>query len=161
MIGILLRVEDEQLKKFIEDSSLLEEYVDSDTMEESESKLDIHKSWDGINYLLSNVDKTNSVLSKLIFSGQILDENQDMGYGPAQYLTSNQVEEAGKALSMASEADLRKFFDSAEMNKAGVYPEPWQNNDDEIDWLIQYYNRIKEFYIQAANQKQAIIVYIE
>lgn len=152
---------EEQLKSFIENSVLLEEYVDSEEMEDSEYKLDIHKSWDAINYLLTQAAPTSPILTKAIFSGQILDEGQDMGYGPAQYLTTEQVKEISDALSNIPEVNLRRSYNASEMNAAGIYPQSWENNKEEIDWLVKDYRKLKKFYLLAAKQAQAIITYIE
>src|SRR5215471_4886646 len=111
MICILIRVTNEQLQNFLQNSSLLEEFVDSEDIHENDNLLDIDKSWDAINFLLTGhaldtIEQAEPPLSKIIFSGQVIDEEQDMGYGPAHYLTTEQVKEISAALSKISDSDL-------------------------------------------------------
>lgn len=161
MIGILIRVTSDQLSLFIQDSSLLEDYIDSDEMQEHETKLDIHKYWDGINFLLLNTKTTDTIISKAIFSGQIVDEEQDLGYGPAQYLTVLQVRDISQAFSAIEDSYIKQTFNAEKMNANGIYLEPWSDNPQDVNDLMQYYKELKDFYRKAALNNQAVITYIE
>jgi hypothetical protein len=165
MIGIFLRVTNEQLEGFLENSSLLEEYIDSEEMDDNETKLDVDKAWDGINFILTDnglqtIEEADSPLSSIIFSSQIVDEEQDLGYGPAQYLTPEQVIEVSEALTKISREEFRKNYDHVKMNKQGVYPQAWSDDEDERDYLANYFQDIKAFYAKAVQEGQAIITYI-
>jgi hypothetical protein len=160
MIGILLRIKQDQLQSFLQNSILLEKYIDSEEMQEHETKLDIHKYWDGINYLLTHIEKPNPLLSRVIFSGQILDEEQDLGYGPAQYLTAEQVKEVNTQLNRLSDSDLTNAFNASDMNSTDVYLNPWEGNPEEIEVLIKYINEIKAFYADANRSDEAVITYL-
>lgn len=165
MVGILIRVTNDQLTSFLKDSSLLEKYVDSEEMGDSETLLDLDKSWDGILYLLTShgintIEEAHPPLSNVLFSGQIIDEDQDMGYGPAQYLTPEQVKEINGALVNITIDELRKKYNAEEMNEKDVYPQGWDNGADEIDYLVDYFVELKDFYTEAANNGEAIVTYI-
>jgi hypothetical protein len=159
MTGTLLRVTQEQLEAFLDDSSLFEDYIDSEEMEEHETKVDIYKYWDGLNYLLCNNDNLDPMLFKSIFSSQILDNEQDIGYGPAQYLTVDQVKKLSDAIDMTSDDQIRQGFDTTDMTLKEVYLSPWQDKD--LTALMNYYHKLKDFYLAAAKQGQAVITYIE
>jgi hypothetical protein len=157
----MLRVKKEQLDSFLENSLLFEEYIDSEEMQEHETKLDLYKFWDGLNYLLCNNSKADTFLSKAIFSGQILDNEQDLGYGPAQYSTIEQVVSISEAFDNIPEGEIEKTFNAEAMNLQGVYLSPWQENEDDIAELMNYYRQLKAFYLEAAKEKEAVISYIE
>src|SRR5215204_1776440 len=158
MVAILVRVTNDQLTSFLKDSSLLEKHIDSDEIDDSKTLLDLDKSWDGILYLLTNngintIEEAQPPLSNVLFSGQIIDEEQDMGYGPAQYLTPEQVKEISLALSNITDDELRKKYNAGEMNEKDVYPQGWDDGADEIDYLIDYFVELKEFYSEAVNNE--------
>lgn len=165
MIGILLRITDKQLEDFIADSVLLEEFADADDIEESGSQLDLDKSWDAINFLLTGhsldtIESAEPPLSGVIFSGQIIDEDQDMGYGPAQYLTPAQVKEVNDALVNISNDEFRRRYDPEKLKDKGVYPQSWGEDEDEKEYLTNYFNDLKIFYSKAAKEGQAIVTFI-
>jgi hypothetical protein len=165
MIGIILRVANQQLNDFLNDSALLEEFSDSEGIEESGNQLDLDKSWDAINFLLTGhsldtIETAEPPLSQIIFSGQIIDEDQDMGYGPAQYLKPEQVREINTALSKVSILDFRQKYNAGKMNEKGVYPQAWQDDEDEKDYLCDNFENLKAFYEKASQEGQAIITYI-
>src|SRR6478609_11842389 len=102
MIGHLLRVTKPELDEYLKDSSLLESSIyDEETDEENPNLVDLDKSWDGILFLLTgqNVVNTDHPLAKVLFSGQLIDEEQDLGYGPAHYLTPEQVKDLNSQIS--------------------------------------------------------------
>lgn len=165
MVSILVRVTNTQLESFLKDSSLLEKYINSDEVEETERLIDLDKSWDGILYLLTGhglntIEEAEGPLANVLFSGQIIDEDQDMGYGPAQYLTPEQVKEINGPLSEISPDELRKKYSAEVMNEKEVYPQGWENGKEEEDYLMDYFDELKTFYSTAANNREAIISYI-
>lgn len=165
MISILLRVTNEQLEEFLNDSSLLEEFAYADDIEEGGRQLDLDKSWDAINFLLTGhslntLESAEPPLSKVLFSGQLIDEEQDMGYGPAHYLTSEQVKEISSALSVISNSEFRQRYDADRLNGNGVYPQAWANNEDEVSYIADNFEDLKTFYATAAEEGHAIVTYI-
>ena len=97
MVGSMIRVSEEELNSFIENSELVENKINSEKSFEQDWFFDLGKDWDGIQYLLTGKGVSElsepTILARAFFSYQILDEDQDLGYGPAQYLTSAQVKE--------------------------------------------------------------------
>jgi hypothetical protein len=53
MIGNVIRVSQEELNSFLNNSETLENKVYADDNYEAEWFLDLDKSWDGINYILT------------------------------------------------------------------------------------------------------------
>ena len=122
MIGNLLRVTKTELEEYLKDSSLLENRIYRDDDLEDPNLVDIDKSWDGIIFLLTgqNFDNATHPLIKVLFSGQIIDEEQDLGYGPGQYLTPEQVKELNEQISKISIEELAKKYDAKRMTELEV-----------------------------------------
>lgn len=162
MISNFLRVSQEELDSFLEDSSLLEDRFYNEESEEDSCVLDIDKAWDGIIYLLTgnSIQGANladpSGLHAIIFSGQLIDPDQDMGYGPAHYLNPAQVEHFSTALSKETRESLFSRFKPADMHD--VYPTIWEEEGEEaFDYLFEYFQQLQNFYAEAAKEKQAVI----
>jgi len=64
MIGNLFRVKKTELEEYLKNSTLLEERIYSDEMDDPHS-IDIDKSWDGIIFLLTG-ESANSVGDHLL-----------------------------------------------------------------------------------------------
>ncbi|NDW09575.1 DUF1877 family protein [Dysgonomonas sp. 520] len=165
MIANFLRVSQEELDSYLKDSSLLEDRIYDDEREDEDPYLlDIDKAWDGILYLLTGkgveeIDFSNSAgLHCAIFSGQMIDPEQDLGYGPAHYLTPNQVKSISNALLKKDKDDLYKVFNPEDMTDKEIYPEIWEDEGDEaFDYLYTYFQQLQQFYDQAASEDQAVI----
>lgn len=164
MIGNFLRVTPAELTSFLNDSSLLEENVYEEESENGNPNLtDIDKSWDGILYLLTGETMHSGYthpLAKVIFSEQLIDEEQDMGYGPAHYLTAEQVAEINLALKDISTEVLKQRFDPEKMMELEIYPTIWDERDGAFDYLNHYFKDVQQVFAEAVNKGQAIITFI-
>ncbi|HUC80678.1 MAG TPA: YfbM family protein [Flavisolibacter sp.] len=164
MIGNLLRVTKAELDAYLKDSSLLERSIyDEETDEENPNLVDIDKSWDGILFLLTgkNVANTDHPLAKILFSGQLIDEGQDLGYGPAHYLTPEQVKELNDQIATITIPDLKQKYDPKRMEELEVYPTIWEAEDDDgFDYLSEYFKELQQVYSTAAKNSEAIITFL-
>lgn len=163
MIGNLLRVTPKELEEILNDSTVLEEKVYSDDTKESDL-LDIDKTWEAIFYLLTGypvaeIENAKPPLSWTLFSGQLVDVDQDMGYGPAHYLTAEQVKQVSKELESISSESLRQKYDGKKMNEAGIYPQIW-DEPESIEYLLDNFELLQEFYKDAGNSNMAVITFI-
>lgn len=164
MVCNLLRVTPSQLEEYIKNSSLLEKrvYPDGDYVEDP-CLIDLDKSWDGIIYLLteqSAISENTHPLLKVLFSNVSVDEEQDMGYGPAQYITEREVAELNSILSKITLSDLKQKFNPSKMTEADVYPEIWEEGEQAFEYIAEYFKNVQEFYAEAARNKEAIITFI-
>lgn len=161
MIAYLLRVSPAELEAYRNNSALLEDRVHKENVSNDTALYDIDKSWDGIIYLLtgSNSSNTAQPLSRIIFSGQLIDKQQNLGTGPAHYLNPGEVKELHEAIAGIVPASLKARFDAARMKEVGVYPNVW-DHDDTADYLIEYFETVQEVFARATEQQQAIITFI-
>lgn len=163
MIGNLLRVTNAELEAYLKDSSLLENSIYEEESEEGNPNLtDIDKSWNGILFLLTgqSLEDIDHPLARVFFSRQVIDEEQDLGYGPGHYLTSAQVKEVNAEIANLTTEEMKSRYDAKKMTELDVYPSIWDEGDDAATYLLDYFNTVKEVYAQASKNGEAIITFI-
>ena len=162
MIMYLLRISKEELESYIDKPELfLENRVDD------AYSMDIDKAWSGILYLLtgkafasgSTEDEVDS-LNRIFFSGQFFDEDMDVGYGPAHYLTPEQVAGIHSKIASLTEADLKARYDTEAMNEEEeLYPSlDW--NEKIFEYLYFHFQALQSFFTTAASKGEAIVTYL-
>ncbi|AWH86907.1 DUF1877 domain-containing protein [Flavobacterium album] len=162
MIANLLRVSGEELEEILKDSSKINQKLE-DIYEQEEIDRnvirDLDKSWEGLLFVLTGqaLNDSDHPLSAVLFSGQIVDEDQDLGYGPGHYLTPEQVRELNEMLAAVTADDLKKRYDPKAM--AGIYPDIWEDNSG-LEYVLHYFNVLKEIYAGAAQNNEAVITFL-
>jgi len=150
----------EKLDEYLRDPDLFEHELES---LENASSLSLDKSWEGIHFLLTGAKLGSGTppLSLVIYSEQFFDEEQDLGMGPASYLTPAQVRTVSEILLAWDEQELRARFDPVRMNQAEVYPFGWdQEPEEQFAYLRDNFIDLKKFYADAASRGAAIASYI-
>ena len=162
MIMYLLRISKQELESYIDKPDLfLENRVDD------AYSMDIDKAWGGILYLLtgkafasgSPEDEVDS-LNRIFFSAQFFDEDMDVGYGPAHYLTPEQVAGIHRKIASLTEADLKARYDTEAMNEEEeLYPSlEW--NEEDFEYLYSYFQALQSFFATAASRGEAIVTFL-
>ncbi len=163
MIGNIVRVSQNELNTFLENSELFENKIYSEENYDAEWNLDLDKSWEGIQYLLTGKGMAEleepNILTRAFFSFQILDEEQDLGYGPAQYLTSEQVTETNSELQKLDIDKLKNKVSGTDMIEKGIYPEIWTESEA-IEFLFDNFKDFLDFYKKASENNEAILSFI-
>jgi hypothetical protein len=122
----------------------------------SEDGLNLEKSWHVLHYLLTG--KAESVpppLGNAILGGQEI--GKDLGYGPARFLTPQQVREVATALASISRDDLSKRFDLKAMMRAKIYP---VRDKSELELTQEYFEQLARYYANAAKSGNAMLLWI-
>ncbi len=161
MIGNLLRVTQAELNEYLNNSSLLESRIYNDETDDS-NLVDIDKAWEGIIFLLTGqclADADHPLLA-VLFSGQVIDNDQDLGYGPAHYVTPEQTVELNSQISQITVADLKQRFDPERMIELGIYPEIWDDSPETFEYLKEYFNIVQQVYREASSKNEAIVSFI-
>lgn len=162
MIMNLLRISKQELESYIDKPDLfLENRVDD------AYSMDIDKAWGGILYLLtgkafasgSPEDEVDS-LNRIFFSAQFFDEDIDVGYGPAHYLTPEQVAGIHRKIASLTEADLKAHYDPEAMSEEEeLYPSlDW--NEEDFEYLYSHFQVLKSFFATAASRGEAIVTFL-
>lgn len=158
MIANLLRVTKSELEEFLKDSSLLEDKIYND---DAEDVVDIDKTWDAIIFLLTGQSFATSSnhLSAVLFSCQLIDEEQDLGYGPAHYLLPEQVAKLNSEISEISVDHLKLKFDPKKMNELDVYPAFWYE-EDSFEYVLDGFLSLQNVFSTATENDEAIITFL-
>ena len=160
----VIRVSGDQLNAFRLHSKLLEDLLNNEATFDAKEWLDLDKSWDGIQYLLTgkgvaDFQSPPTVLGRAIFSEQLLDPDQDLGYGPAHFLNPEQVKETAKALISQNPLEMIGKADPKEMERMAVYPGFW-TQEGTMEYLQDGLIALCAFYMTAAEQNEAIISFL-
>ena len=162
MIMYLLRISKQELESYIDKPDLfLENRVDD------AYSMDIDKAWGGILYLLTGKafasgtpeDEVDS-LNRIFFSAQFFDEDMDVGYGPAHYLTPEQVAGIHRKIASLTEADLKARYNPEAMcEEEELYPSlDW--NEEDFEYLYSHFQALQSFFATAASRGEAIITFL-
>lgn len=164
MIGNYLRVTEEELEDYLGDSSKLEERVYNDENPDDQNFIDVDKSWEGLFFMLTGQslatsDEASAPLLWTLVPPQEIDPDQDMGYGPATYTTVDQTKEVSAGLNKISLDEFKSRYNGKLMMEMGIYPEVWDEPEC-LDYLVEYFVLVKDFYNKATEDNQAVIVFI-
>lgn len=167
MIYSLLRVSPAELASYQENSELLEARLFSEEEDAAASHLD--KAWDGIYCLLVGDsmanpaidDESDSPFRAILFpgySGQLVDAEQELGYGPAHYLTAEQVADASKQLAAVNLRERFEQADPAVLAECYPFDEAW--TEDDFAYIASYFATLQEFFATAAANGEAVISWL-
>lgn len=161
MIAHLLRVTKSELEEYVSESISLENRMyDEET--EFENLVDIDKTWDGIIFLLTGEGLSTSrhPLVKVLFSGQHIGKEQDLGCGPAHYLTPEQVVELNNEISLFTISDLKQRFNPEKMKQLNIYPPIWDRGDHTFDYIANGFTTVQNIFAEAKKNDEAIITFL-
>ena len=148
MIANFLRVSEKELGEYKMNSEELEDRFHSIEIYDDPNFIDIDKSWQGIIFLLTgqNLQNASGELLSIIFGKNFVDQTQNFGFGPAQYLTSEEVKTINNKISNIKIEELHSKFDPIKMDKLEVYPRIWDEGETAFEYLSQNFIKLKEFY---------------
>jgi len=122
----------------------------------NEDGLNLEKSWHVLHYLLTGkAEEANPPLGNAILGGKEIGE--DLGYGPARFLTPQQVHEVATALEAISKDDLSARFDLKAMMAARIYP---CKDDSELELAQDYFEQLLRYYADAAANGNAMLLWV-
>lgn len=148
--------------KFLEECLTNDETVhtlEADFSGQDPDCLDLDKSWGGLTYLLGGNEtgfSSDELTSQAITNKQVINEEDILGYTPAFYLTCEQVAQIANALGELSHDTLKSRYHPNAMTD--IYPCGW--NDNDIEYLLGYFDELRQFYQTQSQKGHAIISYI-
>ncbi|WP_151960815.1 YfbM family protein [Acinetobacter bereziniae] len=161
MIGNLLSISTQQLEDFIQSPNLLEAYVYGDQKDQKSQTLDLDKTWHAIHFILNgDAYGGQGPLAMVFFGGKEIGE--DLGIGPARYLTAEQVKQVANSVEQVSDHQFSKQYDIEALDQADIYPNMWDEDSEEgLQYILPYFQDLKQFYQEAALRNQAVLIYIQ
>ena len=125
-----------------------------------ENYLDVDKTWHAVHYLLNGETWEGKFpLSAAVMGGENLGD-EDMGYGPARYLTPDAVAAVDAALAEIPPDALLAGYEPGRLNDAEIYPQVWRDDEDDRQYIASNYRALLDFYRAAAAAGDAVIVWI-
>jgi len=174
MIGNYFRTDEITIRKIQKGETSLFEllYPDSGFSQLQESEifevdedcfLNVDQAWHVIHFVLSGKvwETTDDPLSKVVLSGNFIND-ENLGYGPAQFITPKEVQSASKALKTVTKDWFRKRFSTSDMLLANdIYPIR-HGTDEEIffNYVYELFEDVVVFFKQAANNGQYILFFV-
>jgi hypothetical protein len=123
------------------------------------ASLSIDKAWHGVHYLLcGKVEPGSDLASQAVMGGT--DVGDDLGYGPARYFDADEVANIARELSRPNlEAEMTARWDPAQMATLGIYPGQFLADDQQ--WLMDAFQKLRQFYVDASAAKFAVVTCLE
>ena len=137
----------------------IEDLLYPQTDDDPEGSFDVDKAWHGLHYLLTGTSEGGEPpLSLAIVGGGEIGD--DLGMGPARFLTPAQVRDVATALASLPESESRRRFDPLDMQSRDIYPEVIRvrDGDHAPDYLMENSGPLAEFYAGAAARGDAVLL---
>ena len=178
MQGIYRRLPVAQFKTLLEDPDATDKYFGWDIDEDDDDKndahyaaelasgryLDIDKAWHGLQFLLTGEAAYDEMrgappLCRVVQGGE--PTAWEAGYGPVRFLRPKQVQEIAGALQQLSETELRRRYRPSAFRAVDIYPggEVW--NEAGIEFLLEVFGQVCDFFVLAAREGEVVLLSIE
>ncbi len=162
MRAALVSISPDELGALLEDSSEVESFFFARCDADDPLKaIDIDKSWAAIHFLLTGTAWGGDEPECLpVLGGTPIGEEMD--FGPARFLSPEQVQEVDGILSSVPTAELKKRFIPSQLEAAEIYPAGiWEEEGEEgFEYIAHWYEQLREFYRLAAEQGNAVLLAI-
>lgn len=165
MIQQYIRVDNKTLNSFIEDSGRLEDILSKQDNTDNENFLDLDKAWEGVFFIITGQSFADAAVEEAPLLGILMgptevDPDQDMGYGPATYTTAEQTKEIYNAIKDLTKYELSANYDPNRMTEDSVYPVIWKDDENALEYILDYFNDLKNFYKKAAENGEAVVMFL-
>lgn len=122
--------------------------------------IDIDKAWQGIHFILTGDPfGGDAPLANAVMGGTPIGE-KDVGVGPARGLATSEVAKAAAALQAIDENEFKKRFNLEELASNDIYPNVWEDSEMELEYFTTHYLTLREAFLKAVREGQAMIVFM-
>ena len=129
------------------------------SLEQTGTGVSLEKSWHGLHFALTGTAWGGDPPFNFLVTGGEPVGDIDVGYGQARILLPDQVALLNSALASMSDEEFARRFDLAELAKAAIYPEIWDEPSDELlDEFGGYLSFAKALIDDATRNGQAILI---
>lgn len=158
MIGNFQQVTPAQLDALIAAPDSVEEFLYPDE-EPREDGIDIDKSWHGLHFLLTgDAWEGAKPLCDAILGGTEI--GADVGYGPARYVDARTVAAIAAELQQWPAERLAQRYDPTALARNEIYPQIWDEGEEALEYLLVWYQKMREYYLDAAAKGNAMLVFL-
>jgi hypothetical protein len=133
-----------------------------DALAEDERLLDIDKDWQAIHFLLTGEfsfageSKITPPLSNVVMGG--VETKWESTYGKVRLLSRQEVQDVAEALNTISRSSLEMRLDPTGFNQHEVYPAYDRWDAEDLQPLLDVFERIKAFFSEAAAQRNLVLI---
>ena len=121
----------------------------------------VDKAWHGIHYLLTGSAWEGSGPEAFVVAGGTAIGDVDVGYGPARAFKSKEVREIAEKLRNIEKESLKKACIKKKFFENEIYPDIWNEEPEScFGYVLKYFEDLKRFVIEAAENGKALLVYI-
>jgi hypothetical protein len=158
MIGNFLQLTPAELGRLDANPSEVGDFISSDDV--MDRTIDVDKAWQGIHFLLTGDDYGGAPPAANVVLGGI-EIGEDVGYGPAIYLTPAEVQDVAKFVAAMTPELLGARYVAEELSEHEIYPNIWDDpEDDAVGYLMEYYATLREYYLDAAVKGNAMLKFV-
>ncbi len=116
---------------------------------------DTDKAWAGLQFLMSGL---RPPVDMICGGKQLTDEV--WAYDAPRLLDPGQVAAAADFLAQTPFDRLAERYDAAALNAAEVYPEGWDEEGSELDYLASHYDSLTAFFAGAKDSGDSVLVWM-
>jgi len=124
------------------------------------SRLDLDKAWHGIHFLLTGrAFEADGPEAFLMMGGTSLGELHEE-FGPARALSAQEIQALYEVVKSITVEELKERYQPEHMQE--IYPGFWDPalDGEDFPYLIFYFERLKQFLAQLAEQQKGALVVI-
>lgn len=122
--------------------------------------LDIGSAWQAIHFLLTGDPWSGGPpFANAVLGGEPVSD-EDLGQGPARFLSPEEVAAVALALEGVSPEEFISRFDPGALNAAEVYPGAWDDDAGRRTVLAVQYAAVRELFANAAAHHDGMLLYI-
>ena len=162
MIGNFVELSPKDLDRLIANPSAVVDFIYPEE-EQRENSIDIDKSWHAIHFTLTgSAWEGEPPLANLVLGG--VEVGDDVGYGPARYLTADQVKEVVEAIKVIGAQEFAHRFNRQKLLANDIYPDIWddseETDEEQLDYLLTWYQQLATYYATAARKGNAMLKFL-
>jgi hypothetical protein len=164
MIGNFRALPDEDLQALLADPTRVEQLLYASFFGGGSNghgdEIEVDKAWHGLHFLLTgSAWEGNFPLNFIVVGGE--EVGDDLGYGPARALSSDDVRKIDAAFEPLTPEELGRRFDAQRMTELQIYPFGWSHDPDgELEYLLEFYTELRAFVRRTAERRHALLVYL-
>ncbi|MDX2198473.1 MAG: YfbM family protein [Phycisphaerae bacterium] len=121
----------------------------------------LEKAWHGLHFVFTGrADEAPAPFGYLLSGGEEMGE--DLGYGPARYLTLAEVGRFRDVLLAIGEQEFDRRFDLAALEQNDIYPGCWDEDRDELlEEYTEYFDLLKAELGRTVDAGEGLLILLE
>jgi hypothetical protein len=128
------------------------------TLQPTRPYFDLGKSWGAVNFVFTGTGNEIPLPQGFITSGGSYVGNEDVGYGPARVLDSNEVGQVAAMLEALDVDSFRARVDAKRMRTLHLSGAPPSDDLVLAQYLFNDYYRLREFMLERARLGEGVVI---